>query len=95
MNQQCALATKVANNILGYIRQNIDTKPREVILPFRSALVRPALWFWVHFWASKRKRVLDILERVQHRATKMIKGLEHLSCEERLTEPGLPGEEEA
>lgn len=35
------------------------------------------------------KRDLDILERVQHRITKMAEGQKHVFCEESLREMGL------
>ncbi|KAK4830662.1 hypothetical protein QYF61_012542 [Mycteria americana] len=54
-----------------------------------SPLVRPHLGCWVQFWASQYGRDMGIQERVQQRVTEMVKGLEHLSCEERLRELGL------
>ena len=77
MSQQCALMAKKANGIWGCTMKSMASSTREIIL----------LLCCVQFWAAQLQKRQGSLRRSP--ATKMIRGLEHLPCEERLSNLGL------
>ena len=52
-------------------------------------LARLHLEYCVQMWSLWYRRVIDLLEHLQRRATKMIQGMEHLSYKDRLRELGM------
>ena len=88
-SRQCVESAKKGNRILGMIKRTIVSRDKEIIIRLYKTLVRPHLEYCVQAWNPFLKKDIKILEKVQHRATKMVKGCQTMSYEERLKLCGL------
>ena len=88
MDNQCAKAAKTANSVLSMIRKSSINKGVDIILPLYKSLVRPRLEYRVQTWSPFLRKDIELLEKVQKRATRMIDGFTDKDYNDRLKELG-------
>lgn len=81
---QCLQAAKKANSALGAIKRTMSCRKKAIILPLYKSLVRPHLDYCISAWRPHYVKDLEILEKVQRRATKIISDCAGLDYERRL-----------
>ena len=88
VSEQCRIAASKGNQVLGMIRRNITYKEKRLIIPLYKAIVSPHLEYCIHAWSPYLRKDIDMFDKIQRRATKLIPGLRDLTYEERLKECG-------
>ena len=60
------------------IRRNITYNDKSLIVPLYKAIVRHHLEYCIQAWSPYLRKDIDMLEKIQRRATKLIPGLRDL-----------------
>jgi len=85
-----AKAVSKANQILGLIRRSFTHIDCQLMKLLFTALVRPHLEYGNVIWHPFLQKDIQMLEKVQHRATRMVPGLAKMQYEDRLKLMNLP-----
>ena len=79
-----------ANAMVGLIRRTFSYLDSKMFLKLYTSFVRPHLEYAVAVWSPHLKKHIDLIEKVQMRATKLIDGFGKLTYQERLEKLKLP-----
>ena len=79
-----------ANQILGLIRRSFTYLDIKLLKQLYTSMVRPYLEYGNAVWHPRYRKDIELLESVQHRATRLINELRKLPYEERLRLMDLP-----
>ena len=89
VRQQCEEAYKKASQMLGLMHRTIRFRNPQVLITLYKSLVRPHLEYCSVAWSPYYVKDKALLERVQHRFTRMFSELKELPYMQRLEKLGL------
>jgi hypothetical protein len=87
--KQCKKAAGKANAVLGMVRRQFQSMNKQAFLILYKGYVRPHLEYCIQAWNPHLVQDIEVMEKVQKRATKLVQGLGRLSYERRLQILGL------
>ena len=74
VDKHCAMVAKKANQVLGLIHRTITCKNKKIITQLYKSLVRPHLDYCSPVWRPYLQKDINLIEKVQKRATRMVEG---------------------
>ena len=87
--RQCMAAAAKASRIIGLVRRNFrDLDKRDFLLIYK-AYIRPYLEYCIQAWSPYLEKDMEVLERVQRSATRLLSGFARFGYEDRLRKLGI------
>ena len=89
VSKQCKKIVDTANKVLVMIYRTFTYRTSEDLLLLYKSLVRPHLEYCIQAWRPFLKTDIDLLEKIQRRATRMMADIWEFNYEDRLSYLGL------
>ena len=86
----CANIVAKARRVVAVMKHNFTYMQPDMFIPLYKSVVRPVLEYTAPVWSPYYAADINLIESVQHRATKLVPGLWHLPYPERLRRLNLP-----
>ena len=83
-SEHVAKCAKKANRVLGMIKHTFTHMDKDMFISLYQTLIRPHMEYCPQVWNPHLQKDINILEKVQRRATKIVPGLEDLPYDQRL-----------
>ena len=83
-SDQILTVTKKANGVLAQLRRTTISRSPDMVTRLYKTYVRPLMEASVQAWSPWMRRDVDLMEKVQRRATKLVAGIGSKTYEERL-----------
>ena len=84
-----SMCTKKANRMVGLIKHTFSFMDKDMFLVLYRSLIRPLLEYCPQIWSPYYNKDINMLEKVQRRATKLVPSLYDLPYDQRLLHLGL------
>ena len=81
---QCNKAAKKAMRVLGMVKRSFKNLDEESLKTIYCSYIRPHLEYCIQAWSPYYRKDIQTLEKVQQRATKLVRRLKNLPYVERL-----------
>ena len=89
VDKQVAASVAKTNKILGMIRRSFKSRDEKMMLRLYKSVVRPLVEFAISSWNPHFKKDIEAIEKIQHRFTRLLPRMKHLSYEDRLIKLNL------
>ena len=89
VGKQVAVSVAKANKMLGMIQRSFKSRAEKMMLQLYKSVVRLHVEFAISSWSPHCKKDIEAIEKIQHRFTRLLPSMKHLSYKDRITKLNL------